>query len=542
MGFRARSYAALDSAVREMVVLMGLRFVAACLFAVFFAGFIVCGGQAMLSSPYHCYKHIVSGGVDFDTALSVENLRWLLCAFHICAATGVDEQWVFNALAYQTFLGRLLTPGSVVSPLFACLPRSQSVAGSTLYASFLFVGAWCLSFGSTSGEEAFIVTVLFVMACVCDVGLFISTRPADIFKFWLALLLFDDGIQACFMLVALLYFWSGVSKCRPYFFDSVFPYQFLMPNPFMYWLRNWYVDVNNCSVSLMCKLFGLCGAVGEALIGIGLMIGPFIHPFCRLGCTLAATCMHVFIYLCGIGPYRWNVLQVYLLWSTYYASSHNTYHALNFFTFLYIVLVGVMIPVIGCASPHLLGRYFGGYRGATFHFAGNEMVHGCFVRRCLLLADEVTTRSSDHTHGYVRRALKTKRLAEASNALADDPEFLRFPFLADNFNVDSIARKHVWKASKCTSFSDFNSEYVFFTLSWLNMNGPLLNTKWDESVKPITDRMLELIDECFTDRISSDIVVLRVHPISLLATQKRWDLWPLSGAKTTSGKVAAPMF
>ncbi|KAK3232624.1 hypothetical protein CYMTET_57040 [Cymbomonas tetramitiformis] len=37
---------------------------------------------------------------------------------------------------------------------------------------------------------------------------------------------------------------------------------------------------------------------------------------------------------------------------------------------LYVAVFGVMIPVIGCLAPRVLGEYFGGYRMATFHFAG----------------------------------------------------------------------------------------------------------------------------------------------------------------------------
>ena len=45
-------------------------------------------------------------------------------------------------------------------------------------------------------------------------------------------------------------------------------------------------------------------------IGIGPASGWF--SLCSLGFLLLSTGMHVFIFLFGIGPYRWNVFQIYL--------------------------------------------------------------------------------------------------------------------------------------------------------------------------------------------------------------------------------------
>merc|ERR1719460_1897947 len=48
---------------------------------------------------------------------------------------------------------------------------------------------------------------------------------------------------------------------------------------------------------------------------------------------------------------------------------------------LYMGLFGIAIPVIGCVQPTTLGTYFGGYRMATFHFAGNETYRALLIRK-----------------------------------------------------------------------------------------------------------------------------------------------------------------
>ena len=94
-------------------------------------------------------------------------------------------------------------------------------------------------------------------------------------------------------------------------------------------------------------------------------------------------------------------MQVYLLWASYIIScerysNNNNYNTNNggvgnFFTtellkdnnvdgvnnngivvFVYGIVFGMIIPIIGLFSTKLLGKYLGGYRMGNFHFAGNE--------------------------------------------------------------------------------------------------------------------------------------------------------------------------
>merc|ERR1719382_997332 len=102
---------------------------------------------------------------------------------------------------------------------------------------------------------------------------------------------------------------------------------------------------------------------------------------------LLACFMHVFIFFCGMGPFRWNIMTLYMLvCCIYFADGPNDFRApekgrLIYTSEAYLVLFGFVIPVIGLLQPITLGRYFGGYRMATFHFAGNDAYRALLIRR-----------------------------------------------------------------------------------------------------------------------------------------------------------------
>ena len=533
--FRRRSQASLVAGARSMVPLMAVRLVAATAFAVAFC--------------WHTFCHTsdCSAGADPTRAFSEERLRWVLAAFHLAAAVGADEHAVFSVLAHRPLAMRLLVPGSPVTPLLPGLPTRQSVAGSLLYAAFVCLCARCVWAGTAhSVTELSAACGLFLAACVFDLGLFISSRPADILKFLVALTWLGEqhgGRAACLLLVGCLYFWSGLAKVRAYFWDSVFPHQFLLPNPVLFFARSLYLSDRGATT--LCRLFGLAGAVGEAAVGLGIIFGDS-RGVVQLGALCAATAMHTFIFICGIGPYRWNVMHLFLAWGSYWHHTTDTQPPQpDALAWVYIVATSVLVPSLGVISPVLLGRYCGGYRQATFHFAGNEMVHGFFIKRQLLAQAQAGSKHS-HSHGaypYILRPLLEQRLPAAPQSFSDDDEYLRFPFLCDGFNVDAAARQALCEVSGCASFEQARADYVFCTLNWLNMHGALLCTKWDESVAPITSRYFKLIEEELDLKASpseADVVVVTVYPISLFATKKAWDMRTF-GAKTAAfeGVVAA---
>ena len=47
------------------------------------------------------------------------------------------------------------------------------------------------------------------------------------------------------------------------------------------------------------------------------------HPYVRYVACMIATSMHLFICVFGIGPYRWNVMSVYLIWSVHSLMNKN---------------------------------------------------------------------------------------------------------------------------------------------------------------------------------------------------------------------------
>lgn len=48
---------------------------------------------------------------------------------------------------------------------------------------------------------------------------------------------------------------------------------------------------------------------------------------------------------------------------------------------LFVLYTCVAVPIIGLHCPDILGKWFGGFRSSTFHFAGNERHCGYLLRR-----------------------------------------------------------------------------------------------------------------------------------------------------------------
>eukprot|EP00854_Cymbomonas_tetramitiformis_P010722 gene10722-12684_t len=137
--------------------------------------------------------------------------------------------------------------------------------------------------------------------CVCWI-----VSPSDIFKFLVATMFpTASRLETPYLLVALLYFWSGLYKVRGYFWSWVFQYQFLLMSPVSYPLRRFYLN-EDLTPRTWSKVFGVIGAAGECLVGLGLL---FPDPTVQFVSTIFATKMHIFIFTFGMGPYRWNVMQ-----------------------------------------------------------------------------------------------------------------------------------------------------------------------------------------------------------------------------------------
>ena len=293
---------------------------------------------------------------------------------------------------------------------------------------------------------------------------------------------------------------------------------------------------------------GFAGAFGESALGLLLLGGQQQ----RLVGAVAATLMHVFIFFFGIGPYRWNVMQVYLCWAVWWHNrglddtfAFKSLESLDVAQVAYVLVLGVLVPVLGIVSPRLLG-HVGGYRMATFHFAGNEWASALFVKRTLLqaLRNKHTSSSKDKNSSTTTTLddCLLRRVSECSKQFNADDEFLKFPVAADGFDIDAATRHPSFVAATgAKSYHESIHTFVFVTLDYLNINGPLLLTKWDESIHPIRRRFLELVRDSLHPRRKGDVLLLEAMPMPFFSRGKPWRLSDVAtGEVVHEGVVRTP--
>src|SRR5262249_26243386 len=113
------------------------------------------------------------------------------------------------------------------------------------------------------------------------------------------------GLNACRVLVAGIYLWSGLQKLNYSFHSDVYP-----------WLIEPLASYLPTSMFSRLKDAGLAAPIVEATIGIGLLV-PIVRP---LAIALAVA-MHAFILL-SIGPlglnwnsvvWPWNIAMIFLV-------------------------------------------------------------------------------------------------------------------------------------------------------------------------------------------------------------------------------------
>jgi len=431
------------------------------------------------------------------STFSLGRLRYVLMLHHAIAAMGLDEGLLMSVSAQEPFLQRLLRPGSVVTPWFnGFLPKRQTLCGAALYALFLAVATVQLVLHRVDDNDVILFSMLFMAACGFDRGLFHSTRPSDILKFLLATLLPQPEL-AVFTLLGSLYLWSGAYKLRGFFHGFVFPYQFLNLSGVSWLLRRWYLTDDHLP-RLSSRVFGAMGTCGEMVIGIGMLV---LHLTWRSSLLLAlgAIGMHVFIFFFGMGPFRWNVMTAYMFLCSLALCQASGLSGLSLwdsspYVIGYLFFFGAFIPIVGMLDPQTLGRYFGGYRMATFHFAGNETYRALLIRK-----DSVPAAQGDNSclGGLLRaRALGYERISE-------DTDLFTALCYSDGTNVEAALRRGFRAPSGCADFDEFDRSFMLVPITWLNMCGPLLNTKWDESL-PVTDRFVELVVEAISGKCADD--------------------------------------
>lgn len=431
---------------------------------------------------------IIATGLTMYTSISLSRLRFVLMFHHFLAAAGLDEALLMSFSAAQPFALRILRPGSVVTPWFrGLLPQRQTIFGAGLYAIFLGVSMYQLSLYRVGNDDVSIFVVLFLMACGLERGLFHSTRPSDILKFLIATLLPQPEL-AVYTLLGCLYFWSGMYKLRGFFHGFVFQYQFLNLSGVSWLFRRLYLSESHLPRQFG-RLFGALGTWAEMAIGFAMLVVP-LNQISAICLMLGALGMHAFIFFFGMGPFRWNVMTAYMMVASTQlciasgVSGPSLIYA-SWYVVGYVFVFGLLIPVVGTLDPQTLGQYFGGYRMATFHFAGNETYRALLVRKNAIP-------SSSEDSSCLGNLLRER--VEGYNAITDDEDMFTALCYTDGTDVESALKRGFQGPSGMTDFDEFNESFMFVPITWLNMRGPLLNTKWDESL-PVTDRFVELVCE-----------------------------------------------
>lgn len=470
---------------------------------------------------YHCWD--------------MAQLRWVLMFHHLLAAAGLDEGLLMSFSASEPFLQRLLRPGSPVTPWMpGLLPRTQTVLGACVYASFLLMAIFQLITYRVSDKDVMIFTGVFLLACTFDRGLFHSTRPSDILKFLVSTLLPGAEVNT-YVLLACLYFWSGMYKLRGFFHGFVFQYQFLNFSGISWYLRNFYLTKDYLPRAEF-RAFGALGTWIEMLAGIGMILTAL--PGYGEIFVLLAVAMHVFIFFFGMGPFRWNLMTCYMLLVSSKLcmegkmgpmdSMEPSHPAMELApaSMAYVAFFGLVIPSIGCLDPETLGRYLGGYRMATFHFAGNEMYHALLISKAALPENQTST-------GSIQRLLRQR--AQEYDRVTEDLDLFTALLYSDGLDVEGALRRGCGRVEPTLDFEDFDQKYMFVPITWLNCRGPLLNTKWDESL-PITDSFVELVLDALgyaEAQLPRGVALLFVaHAVPWLGGQrKRVELFDLADSK-----------
>lgn len=317
-------------------------------------------------------------------------------------------------------------------------------------------------------------------------------------------------------MVALLYFWSGVSKLRGHFFIWVYHYQFLTMSPIAYPLRRLFLTEGGLP-RLWSVALGLAGAAAEAVIGILLLL-----PDLQVVGTVCATAMHLFIFVCGMGPYRWNLMQVYLCWNLMHTNLQPHAWIQSWTTVLYVTLTSVVVPMVGLVDYSFLGRWLGGYRMATFHFAGNDEGNGFFIR-----VNAIKAYLDHHARDGSTTAITglMGRLAGAHTGLQHCDQFWEFSHCTDGFNP-AITVQPAATLSSAADANEFSREFTFVSLAAIGAWGWLLTTKFDETLSSVTTRYTELLqDELRPFCREGDALLLTVKPLRhFLATKRTWHL------------------
>jgi len=164
--------------------------------------------------------------------------------------------------------------------------------------------------------------------------------------------------NACRLLVATVYFWSGIQKINPGFVNDVFPW---MLEPFM----------KNQSI---VHSLAVAAPFIEAAIGLALL-----HKASRNAAVMAALAMHVFILL-SIGPFGqnsntvvwpWNIAMAAAVWALFWKSDARVLKYEGWFQMVALALFAVapLLSFFGYWDHYLSAAMYSSNRNeATIYF------------------------------------------------------------------------------------------------------------------------------------------------------------------------------
>ena len=457
---------------------------------------------------------------------AVPKLLYIMCGHMLLSALALDEGLLLNHMALKSrvppFAVRLLMPGMPVTPAFSGLPREQSALGSAAYLCYIIATVHALASPADFGGKQIAASVfLFFAASIFDVGLLISSRPADILKF-IFIISITGKTSAAWLLLGFLYVNSGIAKVRGFFWGFTLPFHFLLPSHVSWYLQRTYL-LDDHTPSLFASVLGFTAALSEAILG-GLMLSGV--PNLLLPCAMLASIVHVYIVFWGVGPHRLNHVHIYLVWVCFHGLPREDHLALDIDwpIWPYVAIYGIVFPLVGFFYPTTLGRYFGGYRMATFQYVGNEAVFGFFLHRSVSQRLRAECVRWDAKLARKRRpwnALLAER-ARAPGGLVQDQGLLQMMYFCDGMDFAPV----VCEAARLVEIplDQFAAEYVWVSMRSLNTEWALLNTKWDELVSPVSQRFIEALWDGLEPLEGGDVILFQAFPLAYTDKMKKWAL------------------
>ncbi len=274
------------------------------------------------------------------------------------------------ALSHKLWLSARFYP---LTPVFPLLKPIPSPFDAVLYGATLLA----LAASAINARLISIFTILAVFLALCDQS---RLQPWFYEYFFLLLGVAFASPNACRLIVASTYFWSGAQKINSGFINDVFPW---MLEPFLRHLPQ--------RAHAIVHPLSLAAPFVELAIGLALLSGKL-----RTAAIAAAVAMHLFI-LMALGPWGQNYNHVVWPWNLAMAASviilflktdtNVLSHEGRFHTL--ILLLFAFAPVLS-------------FFGSWDHYLSSAMYSSNRNRGMIFLSDKMIDRLPDGIANYAR--------------------------------------------------------------------------------------------------------------------------------------------